>query len=211
MRSLPASLALVAVLVTLVGCDDAGGGDGGSGGGGDGGAGGAGPAGPSSGAAPWWTTSGGGPLRTSEEICAGACACDAECAAESETFVADCVNRFEDDRSAAALAGCTAQYDDYYACFSRRWSCEAPDACDDVAEAFGACVATLCDAATAICGCPECETECRSHDERCISQCIVEAGACYPDDPTFTNCVDTCYGVGSSSSGGAGGGFVGGE
>src|SRR5690606_8416262 len=133
MPSIPATLALAAVLVAAVGCDGGGGAEDGSGGGGDGGAGGAGPAGPgpSTGAAPWWTTTGGGPLRTSEEICADACGCDPDCAAESDVFVPDCVDRFGEDREAATLAGCTTQFDAYYACFSRSWTCEDPDACDD--------------------------------------------------------------------------------
>lgn len=200
-RALVPAFALLLGSLGIAGCDDGGGSGGGGGAGGESGEGGA----PdlsvvvgTSATAP--STSSGPPRRSPAQICSDACACDAECVADQANFVASCEARFEDDARVATLTGCSAEQAAYVACFANEWTCGEPDACDDPAEALAVCVATLCEQANSLCGCPGCGGECRDPWERCWSVCIVEAGTC---DGDHYECTDACYAQqeGSSSSG----------
>lgn len=200
MTSRSLALCLALSLGMLAGCDDTvGGGEGGSGGGEPGGEGGSTSAtlpipGPS--------TATGEPPRPPAEICADACQCDPECAADPGPSVEACVQRFADDAEAAALAGCLDENDAYVACFSSEWSCTSLDACDDVTESMTTCIAGLCEQAATLCGWGGSGGSCRDTWERCVAVCVVDAGECLYDEAYYA-CTDACYidSYGSSGSG----------
>lgn len=198
-----ALVAFVGLALGLVaGCDDTVvGGEGGSGGGSGSGEGGS----SSSVPVPGVSTASGKPLRAPAEICADACQCDPDCAADPGPSVNACVQRFADDSVAAQLAGCAAENDAYVACFSHEWTCTTADACDDVTEELSTCIVVLCEQAATLCGWGGSGGLCRDPMERCVAVCVVNAGECLYDDAYYA-CTDACYydEYGSSSVSGGG-------
>ena len=83
--------------------------------------------------------------------------------------------------------------------------CRATQACDDATEAFGACVARLCEAADELCGCFGCSSDCRGGEQRCYAACIVEAGSCDGEGEAYWTCVEGCYQGEVGTSSGTGG------
>jgi hypothetical protein len=191
-------LGLAVSLGIVAGCSDTvTGGEGGSGGGDPGGDGGS---TSSTLPVPGASTATGEPARPPAEICAGACQCDPDCAADPGPSVDACVQRFADDAEAAGLAGCGVQYDAYVACFSNEWTCTTTDACEDVSEALSTCIAGLCQQAATLCGWGGSGGACRDPWERCVAVCVVNVGDCLYDDAYYA-CTDQCYAGQYGSSG----------